>query len=91
MGVFFVLVIPVCTPLMPVREGSQNQKHWEVLEQVPDGRRDWKPHDKSMSLGQLALPLIQVDEPRFGLLEGEDLPQQVDRQQRRERSSLVGG
>ena len=25
-----------------------------VLERVPDGRFDWKPHDKSFSLGQLA-------------------------------------
>jgi uncharacterized damage-inducible protein DinB len=26
----------------------------KVLERVPDGRFDWKPHAKSMSLGQLA-------------------------------------
>ena len=25
-----------------------------VLERVPDGRQDWKPHDKSMPLGRLA-------------------------------------
>src|SRR5262245_2863212 len=25
-----------------------------MLEAIPDGRRDWKPHAKSMSLGQLA-------------------------------------
>jgi uncharacterized damage-inducible protein DinB len=25
-----------------------------VLERVPDGRFDWKPHDKSMSMGRLA-------------------------------------
>jgi uncharacterized damage-inducible protein DinB len=25
-----------------------------ALERVPEGRYDWKPHDKSMSLGQLA-------------------------------------
>ena len=25
-----------------------------VLEQVPEGRADWKPHDRSMPLGQLA-------------------------------------
>jgi len=26
----------------------------KVLERVPDGKFDWKPHQKSMSLGQLA-------------------------------------
>lgn len=26
-----------------------------VLEQVPEGRFDWKPHEKSMPLGQLAM------------------------------------
>jgi uncharacterized damage-inducible protein DinB len=26
----------------------------KVLERVPDGRFDWKPHEKSMSLGRLA-------------------------------------
>jgi len=26
-----------------------------VLEQVPEGRNDWKPHEKSMPLGRLAL------------------------------------
>ncbi len=26
----------------------------KVLERVPEGRSDWKPHEKSMSLGHLA-------------------------------------
>src|SRR4029450_1310170 len=26
-----------------------------VLEKVPEGRNDWKPHEKSMSLGYLSL------------------------------------
>lgn len=26
-----------------------------AIEQVPDGKDDWKPHDKSMNLGRLAL------------------------------------
>ena len=25
-----------------------------VLERVPDGRADWRPHEKSMNLGRLA-------------------------------------
>ena len=31
-----------------------------VLERVPDDRLAWKPHDKSMSLGQLALHIASV-------------------------------
>ena len=31
-----------------------------VLERVPDGRLAWKPHDKSMSLGQLALHIASM-------------------------------
>jgi len=33
------------------REGPRTQR---ALEQVPAGRDDWKPHDKSMALGRLA-------------------------------------
>ena len=31
-----------------------------VLERVPDGRMSWKPHPKSMSLGQLALHVATI-------------------------------
>jgi uncharacterized damage-inducible protein DinB len=31
-----------------------------VLERVPDDRLGWKPHDKSMSLGQLALHVATI-------------------------------
>ena len=31
-----------------------------VLERVPDGRLTWKPHDKSMSIGALALHLASA-------------------------------
>ena len=31
----------------------------KVLEAVPEDRFDWKPHDKSMSLGQLASHLVE--------------------------------
>jgi uncharacterized damage-inducible protein DinB len=33
------------------REGNATRR---VLERVPEGRNDWKPHDKSMRLGYLA-------------------------------------
>jgi uncharacterized damage-inducible protein DinB len=32
----------------------------KLLERVPDGKFDWKPHDKSMSLGQLASHLATM-------------------------------
>lgn len=35
-----------------VREGELTRR---VLERVPEGRGDWKPHDKSMPLGRLAM------------------------------------
>jgi uncharacterized damage-inducible protein DinB len=34
----------------------------KILERVPDGRFDWKPHPKSMKLGDLANHLAQISE-----------------------------
>src|SRR5581483_11391240 len=31
-----------------------------MLERVPEGRDDWKPHDKSMPLGRLAMLVAQM-------------------------------
>ena len=31
-----------------------------TLERVPEGRDDWKPHDKSMPLGRLAMLVAQM-------------------------------
>ena len=33
---------------------SEAAKSRRVLEQVPDGKRDWKPHERSMALGYLS-------------------------------------
>jgi uncharacterized damage-inducible protein DinB len=38
-----------------------------VLERVPDGKDDWRPHPKSRSLGELATHLAQL--PGFGILQ----------------------
>ena len=37
-----------------------------MLERVPNGQDDWRPHEKSMTLGQLATHLAQL--PGFGIL-----------------------
>jgi uncharacterized damage-inducible protein DinB len=31
-----------------------------LLERVPESKRDWKPHDKSMTLGQLAIHIATI-------------------------------
>src|ERR1043165_2766212 len=38
-----------------------------VLERVPDGKDDWRPHPKSRSLGELATHLAQL--PGFGIMQ----------------------
>jgi uncharacterized damage-inducible protein DinB len=37
-----------------------------MLERVPDGNDDWRPHQKSMTLGHLATHVAQL--PEFGIL-----------------------
>jgi uncharacterized damage-inducible protein DinB len=37
-----------------------------ILERVPDGKEDWRPHDKSMTLGKLSSHVAQL--PGFGIL-----------------------
>lgn len=37
-----------------------------VLERVPDGKDDWRPHEKSMTLGGLATHVAQL--PWFGVM-----------------------
>jgi uncharacterized damage-inducible protein DinB len=42
-----------------------------VLEAVPDGRWDWKPHAKSMALGQLAGHVAEMLQWAEAMLEGD--------------------
>jgi uncharacterized damage-inducible protein DinB len=37
-----------------------------ILERVPDGKEDWRPHDKSMTLGKLSSHVAQL--PGFGIM-----------------------
>src|SRR5262245_50389093 len=39
---------------------AEATKTRRVLEHVPQGRDDWKPHDKSMALGRLAMLVAQM-------------------------------
>jgi len=41
-----------------------------TLERVPEGKNDWKPHDRSMPLGKLAMHCATL--PRFGVYVLED-------------------
>jgi uncharacterized damage-inducible protein DinB len=38
----------------------------KILERVPDGNEDWRPHEKSMTLGGLASHVAQL--PGFGIM-----------------------
>ncbi len=42
-----------------------------ALERVPEGRDDWKPHDRSMPLGRLAMLVARMP-TWFGLILGRD-------------------
>ncbi|MCK6461422.1 MAG: DinB family protein, partial [Planctomycetes bacterium] len=42
-----------------------------VLERVPEHRLAWKPHGRSMSLGQLALHVATIPGGVSGMLEGD--------------------
>jgi len=63
----------------------------KLLERVPDDRMDWKPHDKSMSLGQLAQHVATL--PSWGsvtLNESElDLSSQPPAEPIRRRADLL--
>jgi uncharacterized damage-inducible protein DinB len=53
--------VPIAAMLLP--EFDQEIKSTrKLLECVPDGKFDYKPHEKSMSLGQLAAHVAQIPE-----------------------------
>jgi len=45
----------------------------KLLERLPDGKADWKPHPRSMSLGRLAAHLAEIPGFFGAILEGEEL------------------
>jgi uncharacterized damage-inducible protein DinB len=73
--------MPIVDALLPEfdREMTTTRK---LLERVPDGKFDWKPHDRSMSLGQLAqhvatIPMwgsVTITQPEIDLGGDNQLP-----------------
>ena len=43
-----------------------------ILERVPEGKFDWKPHEKSMSLGRLATHVAEMPGFLHGILTIDD-------------------
>lgn len=52
------------TLLFPDLDGELKTTR-RILERVPDGKDDWRPHEKSMTLGTLATHVAQL--PGFGI------------------------
>ncbi len=55
--------MPIADALLPEFDHEMNVTR-KLLERVPEDRFDWKPHQKSMSLGQLAQHVATI--PRWG-------------------------
>src|ERR1700693_1575124 len=64
--------MPIAQMLLPEfdQEMANTRK---MLERVPDGKFDYKPHDKSMTLGRLAAHVAQVPGYATGALRLERL------------------
>jgi uncharacterized damage-inducible protein DinB len=44
-----------------------------MLDRVPDGRDDWRPHEKSMTLGELATHVAELPGFAIAMLESDEL------------------
>lgn len=55
--------MPIADALLPEFDHEMTVTR-KLLERVPEGQFDWKPHQKSMSLGQLAQHVATI--PRWG-------------------------
>lgn len=61
---------PSIAPLLAEFEQEQKTTR-RVLERVPDGRLDWKPNPKGMSLGQLAFHIAACPEQVSAMLKSD--------------------
>ena len=91
--------MPIADALLPEFDHEMTVTR-KLLERVPEGQFDWKPHQKSMTLGQLAQHVATI--PRWGtvtmsqndfdLASNEPPPQATTRAEhvRSARAALVG-
>ena len=64
-------MIPMCEAmLMEVQQEAGTTRR--VLERVPEAKLNWKPHHKSMTLGQLAMHVAQVPGAIAGISKGDE-------------------
>lgn len=59
----------------------------KMLERLPEGKSDWKPHEKSMSLGRLAMHISEIPGFFSGIFDGDELVGGGNREPRIARSS----
>ncbi len=52
---------------------QEMKKTWAILERVPEGKPDFKPHEKSMALGKLAAHTAQLPEFAVRIVELPEL------------------
>ena len=69
-------------------EASTTQR---VLERVPANKLAWKPHPKSMSLGQLSLHVASIPGNLAKLVQMEEFELPASRSRHSQRSSLDSG
>ena len=52
---------------------AETKRTRRPLERVPEGREDWKPHEKSMPLGRLAMLVAQMPSWLAMIINRDDL------------------
>ena len=52
---------------------AETRRTRRALERVPEGREDWKPHEKSMPLGRLAMLIAQMPSWLAMIIHQDDL------------------
>ena len=61
------------TDLFLAQLEAETKRTRRALERVPEGREDWKPHEKSMTLGRLAMLVAQMPSWLAMIIHREDL------------------
>lgn len=61
------------TDLFLAQLEAETKRTRRALERVPEGREDWKPHEKSMTLGRLAMLVAQMPSWLAMIIHRDDL------------------